>query len=62
MGEIFFHREEHTTDDIWITKSSAMKASKKSTDNVKQGRYSMNKLLPKFSTQQKNHLGLCLNT
>ena len=55
MGEIVFHREEHTTDDIWITKSSAMKASKKSTANVKQGRDSMNKLPPN-STWQKYHL------
>ena len=55
MGEIVFHREEHTTDDIWITKSSAMKASNKSTANVKQGRDSMNKLPPN-STWQKYHL------
>lgn len=45
------------TDDIWITKSSAMKASKKkSTDNVKQDSDSTNKLPHKFSTWQKYHL------
>lgn len=59
MGEMVSTEKSTPTDDIWITKSSAMKASKKkkkSTDNVKQDSDSTNKLPHKFSTWQKYHL------
>lgn len=62
MGETVFHREEYTNRWYLDKISSAMKASKKSTDNVNQGRDSKNKLPHKFVIWQNNFFGLCFNT